>query len=212
MKNYFIISFIFILGCQDNTNNKSSYQNQLIKRNKIENAHTYDIDLDSSIVNWIGKKVYKNHYGTLNFSSGNVQIKDGNVVGGQFQIDMHSMICTDIKKQGPNQGLINHLKSEDFFDVKNHPFSNLKIINSEKKSTTEYLFLAELTIKNIVHPITFNGYINKKLNIYYSKINLSFDRTLWNIKYGSGKFFEELGDKTILDDIELEIKLLTKSN
>ena len=73
----------------------------------------------------------------------------------------------------------------------------------------EYLFLGELTIKNIIHPISFNGNVTKKSNKYHSKILLSFDRTLWDIKYGSGKFFEELGDKAILDQIELIINLET---
>ena len=125
---------------------------------------------------------------------------------------MNSMLCTDIKKPGPNQGLINHLKDEDFFNVQDHPFSELKIINSEKKINDEYMFLAELKIKDIIHPITFNGSINKTKNLYSSNIQIIFDRTLFDIKYGSGKFFEELGDKAILDEIELEIKVLTNSN
>lgn len=212
MKKYILILCIIVIGCKNETNKLQTNQNQLMRKNVIDNANVFNIDIDSSSIFWIGKKIYKSHNGTLNFHSGNVQIKDNIIVGGNFQVDMNSIICNDIKKENPNKGLVNHLKNEDFFDVKNHPYSFLKIINSEKKSENEYLFLAELTIKNIVQPITFNGYINLKNNKYHFKTNLSFDRTLWNIKYGSGKFFQELGDRAILDEIELEIVILTESN
>ena len=36
---------------------------------------------------------------------------------------------------------------------------------------------------------------------------LVFDRSKYNVRYGSGSFFENLGDRLILDDIELEVKL-----
>jgi hypothetical protein len=39
--------------------------------------------------------------------------------------------------------------------------------------------------------------------------NLVFDRSKYNVKFRSGTFFENLGDKLIYDDIELEINLKT---
>ena len=212
MKNNLLLILILFLGCENNEKQKIAKKNELIKRNKIENSQTYNINLDSSIIYWTGKKIYKSHNGTLKFYSGNVQIKDNSIVGGEFQVDMNSIVCIDIKKEKPNQGLVNHLKNEDFFDVYKHPYSYLKIINSEKKTDEDYLFLAELTIKDIIHPITFSGSLNKQNNKFYFKTSLSFDRTLWDIKYGSGKFFEELGDKAILDEIDLKIELITKAN
>ena len=212
MKKNILLLLILVLGCENNEKQQTAIKNELIKRNKIKNSQTYNINLDSSIIYWTGKKIYKSHNGTLKFYSGNIQVKNDIIVGGEFKVDMNSMLCTDIKKPGPNQGLINHLKDEDFFNVQDHPFSELKIINSEKKINDEYMFLAELKIKDIIHPITFNGSINKTKNLYSSNIQIIFDRTLFDIKYGSGKFFEELGDKAILDEIELEIKVLTNSN
>ena len=35
-----------------------------------------------------------------------------------------------------------------------------------------------------------------------------FDRSDFNVKYGSGKFFENLGDNMIIDEIDLEIVLV----
>ena len=36
---------------------------------------------------------------------------------------------------------------------------------------------------------------------------LVFDRSKYDVRYGSGSFFENLGNRLILDDIELEVTL-----
>ena len=37
--------------------------------------------------------------------------------------------------------------------------------------------------------------------------NLTFDRSKYNVRFRSGTFFENLGDKLIYDDIVIETKL-----
>ena len=66
-----------------------------------------------------------------------------------------------------------------------------------------------MTIKGITHSVDFTGIVENTGVNYSADIKLIFDRTLWNIKYGSGQFFENLGDKMILDDIELNIAIKT---
>ena len=39
--------------------------------------------------------------------------------------------------------------------------------------------------------------------------NLIFDRSKYDVRFRSGSFFENLGDKLIYDDIELSINLTT---
>ena len=40
--------------------------------------------------------------------------------------------------------------------------------------------------------------------------NIVIDRTKYNVKYGSGSFFDNLGDKTIYDEFKLKIALNLK--
>ena len=70
------------------------------------------------------------------------------------------------------------------------------------------LYKGDLTIKNITHPITFSGSVKKNDIGYRSTINLSFDRTLYEIKFRSGKYFQDLGDKLILDNIDIEAEIV----
>ena len=55
--------------------------------------------------------------------------------------------------------------------------------------------------------------VNFSLNIEKNNsasAKLTFDRSKFNVRYGSGSFFENLGDKLILDNIDLEISLLLR--
>ena len=99
--------------------------------------------------------------------------------------------------------------NEDFFHVDEFPISSLMIKKSEKLEDSKYKIFGDLTIKGITNSIDFNANIEQSDNNFSANMILIFDRTLWDIKYGSGKFFENLGDRMILDDIELEIKLKT---
>lgn len=39
---------------------------------------------------------------------------------------------------------------------------------------------------------------------------ISFDRSLYDVRFGSGKFFSNLGDNAINDEIMLNVKLVVK--
>ena len=115
------------------------------------------------------------------------------------------------ENHGRNNGLIDHLKDPDFFDVKKFPFSSIAItrvasINVEDKEIT-----GNLTIKGITHRVIFPAKIEVKDGVVKATGKLVIDRTKWGVRYGSGKFFDNLKDKTISDDIEFNIKIVAKA-
>ena len=63
----------------------------------------------------------------------------------------------------------------------------------------------ELTIKEYIHPINFSITLNSENNATAQM--LIFDRSKYDVRFRSGSFFDELGDKLILDDIKLEVAL-----
>ena len=167
------------------------------------------VNTEASTVKWVGSKITSSHEGNIKISSGKLVIDHGKLVGGEFVIDMTSMICTDLK---PNEGgdkLVKHLKADDFFGVENHPTSTLKITNVSHLSASNYLITADLTIKGITHPVDFNADVKINNTAYLATATLVFDRTKYGIEYNSGSFFDNLGDYLILDDITLELFLLS---
>ena len=115
---------------------------------------------------------------------------------------MNSLNVEDLEGQWKER-LEGHLRSDDFFSIQKHPKSSLKITNSKKISDNEFQLIGNLTIKEITKPIEFTIVISEEA--YHA--DLTFDRSDYNVKFRSGTFFENLGDKLIFDDIELKVTL-----
>ncbi|NAS11794.1 YceI family protein [Poritiphilus flavus] len=160
------------------------------------------VKTESSTVTWKAYKVTGSHTGTVNLNSGSLEFEAGKLIGGEFEVDMTSLISTDL--EGEYKGkLEGHLKSDDFFGVETHPTSKLVFTNVTASGKNSYEVTGDLTIKGITKPITFD------VSIYGSKATatLKVDRAEYNVRYGSGSFFENLGDKTIYDEFDLVVDL-----
>lgn len=166
-------------------------------------AQTSKIDVSKSIINWEGKKITGQHEGTINFKDGYLIFKEKKVTGGSFTADMKTLSNTD-QKGGSKLKLEGHLKSEDFFGVENFSTSTLVFKSVANKGNNTYLINADLTIKGITNSIQFDLVVTNNKATAELKIN----RTKYDIKYGSGSFFDDLGDKTIYDDFELNVVLI----
>lgn len=167
-------------------------------------AQNKKIDVSKSSIHWVGKKVTGQHEGTMNFKEGSLVFKSKKLVGGTFTVDMNSLTTTDLKAGKGKEDLEGHLKSADFFGTDKFPTATLvfKTISAKEVKNT-YEVTADMTIKGITSPIKFDVTVNG--NVATTK--LVVDRTKFDIKYKSKNFFENLGDKTIYDDFELEVAL-----
>lgn len=165
---------------------------------------TYKVDPASSKIEWTAYKMTGQHNGTLQVKSGSLEFNGNKLTGGKFDIDMNSLAITDI--QGAMmERLLGHLKNDDFFSVDKFGTSSLVIKKAEQKSATLYKITADLIIKGISKEITFDAVINQAEG--NASASLKVDRTLFDIKYRSGKFFPEIGDKMIKDEFDLKVTL-----
>ena len=177
----------------------------------------FTIDTEKSTVGWSGKMVLINkvHSGTIKIKEGRLDFDGAKLVGGRFVLDM-STITNEDQKGAMKDQLETHLKSADFFDVVNNPISelNIKSVSASSTSTTTsdvYLVSADLTIKGITNTIEFPATIVRNGNTVEAAADVTIDRSLWGVKYGSGKFFSDLGDKAVADEIVYTIKLVGSS-
>ena len=168
-----------------------------------------EVNTDASRLIWVGSKLTSSHQGEINLKSGALEIKDGKLVGGRFLIDMTSIKNTDIEDEESRNKLEKHLKDKDFFGVEKHPESQLKITKVVSVNKEDYKIIADLTIKEITHSITFSANIRIDNDAFLATSIIKFDRTKWDIKYKSSSFFD-VGDKMILDEIELKLFLLSE--
>lgn len=169
-------------------------------------AQEMSVDVSKSEIKWNGKKVSGEHWGYIDLKSGSFVVEDGKIVRGNFTIDMESIVNKDLESPEWNQKLVGHLKSDDFFSVDKFKTATLKIKESSEFKNGVAEVKGDLTIKGITNPISFKA--KKESGNYMATITV--DRTKYDVKYGSGKFFDNLGDNMIDDDFTLDVKLVTE--
>lgn len=171
---------------------------------------TLQVDPEKSQLTWLGEKVTGEHTGHIKIKDGSVELTNGKLSGGEFTIDMSSITCTDLEDEGYNQKLVGHLKSEDFFGVEKHPVSKFKITSATDKGGDKYDLKGNLTIKGKTLPIEFPATVTTDGKTLKAQAKIEVDRTKYDIRYGSGSFFDNLGDKTIDDIFTLDVYLVAK--
>ncbi|OUR94282.1 lipid-binding protein [Flavobacteriales bacterium 34_180_T64] len=161
-----------------------------------------NVDVEKSQLAWKAYKVTGSHSGTIVLKSGNLSFDGDQLTGGAFTVDMTTLAVTDIQGEYADK-LKGHLKSGDFFAVADNPHANITFTNVKSSGKNSYTVVADLTIKGITKPVTF------EISIYGSKAtaSLKVDRTKYDIKYGSSSFFDNLQDKAIYDEFDLVVDL-----
>ena len=172
----------------------------------IQGQETYIISPENSSIEWVGEKVSGAHSGYINLQNAFFLFEEEKFVGGEFNIDMNSIKCTDIENPKYAAKLEEHLKDPDFFNSSKYPNSNFNITNIIFDGTS-YMITGDITIKEISQEITFPAQFENDGDLFHATASLKIDRTKHDIKYGSGSFFDDLGDRMIYDEFTLKIHL-----
>ena len=210
-KNLFITSLILLVtslffSCLERV---KSANEGIASAGPVSRGQTYVIDPTQSVVTWKGAMLVgsNSHEGYISVSKGELMIEEDQLVGGGAQVDMNTI--RDENQQSDN-GLVKHLKSADFFDTEKFPFSSIAITGVGSANDTIKNITGNLTIKGVTHPVTFSTQVKVKDGIARANGRLVIDRTDWNVRYRSGKFYDLLADKVIADSIEIGITIVAR--
>ena len=168
----------------------------------------YKIVSSNSNVEWTGRKVTGAHNGTIGIKEGNFILQDGKVKGGKVVIDTASIKILDVTDPATNTQFGGHLASDDFFSIEKFPTATFDVLSVKELSDSTFYLEGNLTIKDITHAVSFNAKVEVFTDYLHSMGEIVIDRTMYNIRYGSGKFIDNLGDKLIYDDFVLQFKLI----
>jgi polyisoprenoid-binding protein YceI len=164
---------------------------------------------------WTGRNISGAHTGTIRLKQGWLEVTAGPAARGELMLDMDSIANTDLTDSAMNRMLIAHLKSDDFFDTALHPTATFHLrhvtlnpharpgnINADIDGT--------LTLKGVTEEIGFPALIEALPGGALSaEAHFDIDRTRWNVNYGSGKFYERLGQHLVHDNISLSLRVVT---
>jgi polyisoprenoid-binding protein YceI len=175
----------------------------------------YRLDSAASVLEWIGRNINNRHFGRIPFRSGDLVIAAGELAG-EMVLEMGDITNLDLQDETYRALLVSHLKSADFFDVARYPLATVAIrgwqpITSATPGTPDHTVQGDLTIKGITRPVTFPATLAPQADgSIKAQATLAIDRTDWNVSYGSGKLFEQLGMHLVHDRIDIELFLVAR--
>ncbi|WP_228851565.1 YceI family protein [Aegicerativicinus sediminis] len=174
-----------------------------LSNSQTKNEVIKTISISESVVNWKGSMLFSfgGHYGTVNFKDGTLKFNSGKLTGGTFIVDMTTMVNTD---GGFNEGLMDHLKNEDFFNVPKYPSATFVITEIEELKDGNLRITGDLTIKGMTKSVFAEAKLDKTNNKFETRLKI--DRTDWDIVYGA-KGHVNIKDYAISDAIELEVEI-----
>ncbi|MBK6265107.1 YceI family protein [Marivirga sp. S37H4] len=166
-------------------------------------ADTLSINTTKSKIDWIATEMRgaKSRTGKISLIDGYFLTTNNEIAGGKFIVDMETMDVTDmpVHEKIALKNLINHLKSDDFFNVAFYPVSILEITSVESLETDSLKISGNLSIREITRNIEFVARQNEK----HFTAQFTFNRLDWNIAY-EGSW----ADKTLIDkEVELSISV-----
>lgn len=170
----------------------------------------WNVDTATSSVNWDATKIGGSHQGSVKVKSGTLTTDKTGLTGGEFVVDMNSIAITDGTGEEMKKKLDAHLRSDDFFSVEKNPTASMKITKVASVKDGKQEVTGNLTIKGITKPISFPATITNDGKALKAKAEFQVDRTAYDIKYRSLKFFSDLGDKVIHDKFTLKVDLNAK--
>jgi len=175
---------------------------------------SYTVDPAAAKMLWKGKKITGQHSGTIHVKSGTINWNEQGLADATVDMDMTTIAVTGMSPESAAE-LEGDLRSSAFFNTEAFKTATFKTttispIAGAEAGKPNYNVTGDLTIKGITHPVTFAVLAWKDGNAVRAAGTLLFDRTWFDIKFRSGKFYDGLGDKMIEDMVELTFDVTGK--
>jgi len=168
------------------------------------------VNVSQSEVGWSAKSVTDTHLGKIKLTKAELQFQDSRLVGGSFEVDMNSITVTDITDAQHNQDFINHITTEDFFEVNRFPTASFRITEVARESGNDYRVKGVMKIKEREQPVEFIATVTSTPTGTRTAATLTIDRTAFGIEYGSqGKRGSEK-DWFIHNEFVLNVNVVTE--
>jgi hypothetical protein len=208
-----VVFFIFQISSKKDKQLTSPLEEMNYASNTTLTDGVYSLSSPINYISWSGDKPLVAGYtdsGFLIIKEGSLA-KAGENMTGRFVFDMTSITAETTGGGVGEDKLTTHLKSADFFEVEKYPLATLEISEAVKIEGDNYTVKGTLEMKDVKNPIEFPAkiFINPSKDKEGVSVvaSVAVDRTLWNVKYGSGKFFDNLADKVINDVFNVKVDI-----
>ena len=175
-----------------------------------KNVNSFSVNEKASVVKWKGAAPDHFHTGTFDVSGTVKTDGKGNINGGNFIIPITSITNDDLPDTTKPQ-LLNHLKSEDFFNVALYPNAGFKILEitdykGEEGNAIEganKLITGDFTMLGETNRIRFPAKVLVENNRVITQAEFKINRLDW----GMDSYSDPEGDLYILPDVDITLDI-----
>ncbi len=180
-------------------------------------GETFLIDIPRSELKWNAYKPTGSHHGIIPISAGKINVADGLIMSGTIEFNIAGIEVRDLegeykeKLEGHLRGTVPG-KEDDFLNVQKYPNASFTITGSTKLENDPlgtHMINGDLTIRDITKPVSFKAKVDLASGNALKATAEPFviDRSQWEIKFKSKKFFDDLKDDFINDEVKLELTI-----
>ena len=220
------IGLLFFLACTNAPESDKAKTTEAQEVSTDSSNESWKINTSDSKIEWVGTKVTGYHTGFVPLKDGDIFVKNGQVVGGNFTMNVKDMSVSGPKTvdEASSNKLLGHLKSADFFDVEKYPEAKFELtslkpytgnmkdsadprqeeINEYKVTNPTHVVSGNLTLKDVTKNIEFPAQVTVKGDVADAIAKFNINRKDWGIVY-PGK-----PDDLIRDQIHLGIHIVAK--
>ncbi len=186
----------------------TSQTEEVITGSDEETSYQKSVDMERSEVTWVGKKSFVEGYedkGTIALLSGGLNVPtEESEIGGEFVFDMNSIVVTETGVGGGFAGLEKDLKSENFFDILNHPTAKFVITGGNQTS-----IVGDLTIKGITKSVTV-GVSSWNETEQFVEGSIAVNRLDFGMDFRSEGLIGRIENQVIADTFDINFKIYYK--
>lgn len=166
----------------------------------------YTMNPEQSTIEWLGRKAGMKEKGTVPVRVCTFSVRDGQLLDGTLVVEMSGIKATSQEGQAARE-LGQHLRSEDFFHVAEFPTAAYTITSSRADGRGNLQLMGKLNVKGITKEV--EAVLRfASANPVVASVNFEFDRADFDVRFGSGSFFDDLGDNLIADEVSMRMALV----
>lgn len=178
----------------------------------LDHTTRYKVNAGESTITWHATKVTGEHSGTVGIQNGFVSSNDGDIVSANIIADMTQIRCTDLEGEWGDK-LVGHLNSDDFFAAEQFKTSSFSLkefrpLDKEAQGGMTHEVTGDFTIRDQTKSVTFLATVGEADGKMTISGEVVLDRSQFNVRYGSGSFFDDLGDNLIHDNFTVGFALV----
>lgn len=177
----------------------------------------YALDIPRCKLRWTASDPVASHQGIVPVSSGQFFMANGMITGGSIELNMAGLEVQDLAGEDRQQ-LEAHLRGtlpgreDDFFNTVQFPTATFILRQCSALADDPagtHLISGDLRIKDITKPVTFKARVDASAGAAVKITTEPFviDRAEWEIKYKSRKFFDNLKEDFIRDEVTLQLEI-----